>query len=344
MASITKTAKGYRAQLYVSGDRDSQTFRTKREAEAWATRRESELREDKRKQPGEKVTLRELLLRYRDEVTPHRRGRKWETTRINRFDRDGAESGLPLGLPCVEILPEHIAAWRDMRRNQVQASTVLRELSLLSGIFQHAKLEWRLIESNPVHDVRKPAQKDHREVVIHRWQVAAMLRAANYRHGKRPKSVGQAIAYTFLVALRTGMRAGELCGLTWARVYDDYCETPHKTGKTEQSLRRVPLEPRAKRLIERMRGWDDELVFGVAVGSLDTMFRKFRKKVKLSGFTFHDSRHTAATWLARRVDVLTLCKIFGWSRVDQALTYYNPTASDIAKQINAGRQSPRQSR
>lgn len=99
MASITKTAKGYRAQLYVSGDRDSQTFRTKREAEAWATRRESELREDKRKQPGEKVTLRELLLRYRDEVTPHRRGRKWETTRINRFDRDGAESGLPLGLP-----------------------------------------------------------------------------------------------------------------------------------------------------------------------------------------------------------------------------------------------------
>ena len=33
MASITKTAKGYRAQVYVKGSRDSQTFRTKREAE-----------------------------------------------------------------------------------------------------------------------------------------------------------------------------------------------------------------------------------------------------------------------------------------------------------------------
>ncbi len=36
MASITKTAKGYRAQVYVRGVRDSKSFRTKREAEAWA--------------------------------------------------------------------------------------------------------------------------------------------------------------------------------------------------------------------------------------------------------------------------------------------------------------------
>jgi hypothetical protein len=32
---------------------------------------------------------------------------------------------------------------------------------------------------------------------------------------------------------------------------------------------------------------------------------------------------------------LTLCKIFGWSNTAQALTYFNPKASDIAKQLSA---------
>lgn len=68
--------------------------------------------------------------------------------------------------------------------------------------------------------------------------------------------------------------------------------------------------------------------------SLDANFRKYRARAGLSGFTFHDTRHTAATMLSHKVDVLTLCKIFGWSNTSQALTYYNPTASDIARRLN----------
>ena len=37
--------------------------------------------------------------------------------------------------------------------------------------------------------------------------------------------------------------------------------------------------------------------------------------------------------MARIVNVLTLCKIFGWKKTDQALTYFNAKASDIAKQL-----------
>jgi integrase len=57
----------------------------------------------------------------------------------------------------------------------------------------------------------------------------------------------------------------------------------------------------------------------------------------LSGFTFHDSRHTAATWMVNsgKVDVLSLCKIFGWTNTTMALTYFNPKAVDIAKQLSA---------
>jgi integrase len=82
-----------------------------------------------------------------------------------------------------------------------------------------------------------------------------------------------------------------------------------------------------------MRGWDERMVFGVPVKSLDAQFRKYRERAGLSGFTFHDSRHTAATWMARKLDVLDLCKAFGWADPKHAMIYYNPTASDIAKRM-----------
>jgi len=99
-----------------------------------------------------------------------------------------------------------------------------------------------------------------------------------------------------------------------------------KNGKS----RDVPLSSRAIRLIEQMRGFDEALVFGLKTASLDAFFRKYRQRAGLDGFTFHDTRHTAATMLCKKVEVLTLCKIFGWSNTSQALTYYNPKAASIA--------------
>lgn len=329
MASITQTARGYRAQVYVCGARDSATFRTKREAQAWAAARETELRAQQQQTPGERIPLARVMERYAEEVTPAKRGRGWETLRIGLFLRDPL---LPTTTPIAHVTPEQLGAWRDARLRQVQAGSVIREMGLLGSVFEHARREWRLISQNPMRDVRKPASPDHREVVITPPQIRAMLRAMGYRR-TRPSSVHQAVATCFLVALRSGMRAGELCGLTWDRVFADHVTTPHKTGRTAQSVRSVPLEPRARALLEQMRGWDERLVFGLSTATLDALFRKYRQRAGLAGFTFHDARHTAATRLARKVDVLTLCKIFGWSKTTQALTYYNPSASDIAQQL-----------
>jgi integrase len=44
MGSIVRNREGWRAHLCVDGKRESQTFRTQREARAWAERRESEMR------------------------------------------------------------------------------------------------------------------------------------------------------------------------------------------------------------------------------------------------------------------------------------------------------------
>lgn len=336
MASITKHKDGYRAQVYVKGVRDSATFRTKREADAWASSRETELRSDALKSPGERHTLADAMRKYAKEVSPTKRGRRWEEIRIDALLRD---ANLPCGELVGNLTTTHIAGWRDARLRMVKPNTVLREIGLLSAVLETARREWRWIPTNPIHDVRKPSKPPHREVVITRNQVKAMLKEMGYSTQNPVRSVSQSVAVCFLLALRTGMRAGELCGLTWDRVHDGYCALK----KTKTVPRDVPLTRKAIALIEQMRGFDDALVFGIKTQTLDALFRKYRIQAGLEGFTFHDSRHTAATWIAGRMRsynvpaqqaVFDLCRMFGWSNINQALVYYNPSAADIAKRIS----------
>lgn len=330
MASIQKTARGFRAQVFVLGVRDSASFRTKREAIAWADSRETEIREGRDKPASEQHTLEEAMKDYSEKVSPTKRGARWEEIRIAALI---ASPIFPSGELLGKLTPDTFGVWRDARLREVSAGTVLREIGLVSAVLETARREWKWIESNPIREMRKPKSPDHREIIITWKQAKAMLKAMGYQHKGEVRTVAQACAVCFLVALRTGMRAGELCGLTWDRVFDDYCVLP----VTKTVPRNVPLTEKAVRLIERMRGYDPLLVFGMRKQSLDANFRKYRDRAGLSGFTFHDSRHTAATMLSRRLDVLDLCRMFGWTDPAQALCYYNPSASSIAAILNTRR-------
>ena len=137
MASIQKTAKGYRAQVAILGTRDSKTFATRREAVDWANRREIELREVKDKDPGLRHTLREALRKYAEEVTPNKRGARWEEVRLAAFEG----YLLPLDSPIGKVTPEHMALFRDFRLRSVGTASVRRELSILSAMFETARKE-----------------------------------------------------------------------------------------------------------------------------------------------------------------------------------------------------------
>lgn len=322
MASIVKLATGYRVQLDVRGQRESKVLPTRREAGEWAAKREIILRATAGGNVGAVKTLKDALHKYAEEVSQHRRGWRAEMIRLKAFEKHPA---FPLKVKMKDLKPADIAGWRDARLKINARGSVLRDMGLLSSVLETARREWGWIEKNPVKDVRKPQNPDHRDRIITRAEIKRMLRQLG--HGGPVRSVSQAVAMCFLVALATGMRAGELCGLTWDRVFADYCNLPMtKNGKA----RDVPLTPLARKMIERMRGWDDVLVFGIKSQSLDALFRKARGRAGLEGFTFHDARHTAATVMARKLHVLELCKVFGWVKTDQALTYFNASASDIA--------------
>jgi integrase len=204
-------------------------------------------------------------------------------------------------------------------------------MTLLSHVFEVMRRDWKWIEVNPMRDVKRPAEPDHREVIITGPQIRRMLRQLGWRGSKQPvRTVSQAVAVCFLTALMTGMRAGELCALKWLDIKEHHARLhTSKSGKG----RGVPLTKAAKRTIGLMQGFDDVQVFGLSSQTLDALFRRNRDRAGLVGFTFHDARHTAATAIAQRLHVLELCKVFGWSNTKRALVYFNPKMSDLARRM-----------
>lgn len=326
MATPKKTAQGtWRIMVEVRGVRDSKTLPTKREATEWAQARVLELRHQATAPAGDLVTLRSVLRRYADEVSITKRGESKERIRLSAMERHP----LPVDDPISKLTTSHLAVWRDARLKVNEAGTVLRDISLLSSVLETARRDWQLIKVNPMTDMRKPSQPRHRERLISSREIRGMLRALGH-NGKSVRTVSQSVACCFLTALATGMRAGELCGLKWSDVHDTHCHLPlTKNG----SYRDVPLSPVARRLIERMRGWDAESVFGLRPQTLDAMFRKYRERAGLSDFVFHDARHTAATRMAKQLHILQLCKVFGWKRMDQALVYFNESPASLALKL-----------
>ena len=321
MASIRPVKNGFRAEVFIGGTRASKVLRTKREALAWGAAKETELRQEKAAPPGTRYTLGDAIDRYLKEVVPHQQGAVQATHRLRQLRRMVAADKLLSELPA-----SYFADYRNLRLGQVKPATVRRDMTLLHSIYERARVEWLWVAENPLRDIKKPGNSPHRERTLRWTEIKAMLKVMRYSPRGEIGTDTQALALALLLALRTGMRAGELCGLTWPVVSGKTVFLP----KTKTKPREVPLSVKARRLLEKARGRHELLVLDLTQPVLSSMFLAYRKKAGLSGFTFHDTRHTAATWMAKKVDVLTLCKTFGWSNPRMAMTYYNPKAEDIA--------------
>ena len=318
MASVSPHKSGFRAQIFLMGERDSKVFRTKREATAWASARETDIRNKKNLSPSEYHTIGELLDKYLAEVVPKHKGHVREAAAVKAIKRNIEEANMA-GAP-ISKGEQVFADYRDRRLELVAGSTVLRELKILGVAFEEAKTEWKWLSENPIRLLKKPSGNKHRDRTLTWAEIRGMLTEMGYP--RRCNTTAQ----IFLLALRTGMRAGEICNLTWDRV----SEKSVYLSDTKTSARHVPLSKKARRILSMAKGRDEKSVFKIKPMTLSGLFIRYRKRSKLNGFTFHDTRHTAATWMAKKVDVLTLCKIFGWTDPKMAMVYFNPKAGEIA--------------
>jgi integrase len=325
MSSIQKTAKGYRVQIQVKAQRDSATFDTKKEAQLWAAQKEIEFQTIAKGLVGTITTTHAAFERYKTEVSSKHKGERWEKVRLDKMKREFPN------LILSKVTADHIIKWRNARLSEVKEASVRREMGLLSAVFEKcAGVEWKYLAKNPCVGVDRPPESPHRTRTMNWSEIKQMLRALGYPQRTLPR---HAVAHALLLALRTGMRQGELANIEWANVHPKFIHTDSKS--MVEFTRDVPLSRQAKRIVEKMRGFNDQWMFDISAGSIDTHFRNARARAGLSGFTFHDSRHTAATWIGRRgkLSLIEMCKAFGWKDPKHALIYFNPTGDDLADKM-----------
>lgn len=347
MASITPYKEGWRAQIYVHGERDSQTFRTQREAKSWAAAREHEIRQQNNKSPAARYTLRQMLERYDGEIIPAKRGSRPESLRLRAFLRNFPDLA---NKTLAEVRTPDLAEWRDARLKgfvgsdgekvaRVGTASVQRDISWLRNAFNIARKEWHWLETNPFEGFRLPADAPPRDRRVSPKEVKLICRWLGYRSGVAPKSLSQEVALAFLVAIRSAMRAGEILSLG-EKTLDmrrRVAKVPHKTQHLTGRPREIPLTRQALRLLRPVA--DREKCFTISSASLDALFRKTRDRLAvayppISDLHFHDSRAEALTLLSRKVDVMTLAKISGHADLKILMsTYYRESAEDIAARL-----------
>ncbi|MFZ9530390.1 MAG: phage integrase, partial [Burkholderiales bacterium] len=161
MAAISRRKAGYQVQVRRTGyPTRSKCFSTLRLAQQWARQIENEL--DRGlfldRTEADKQTLGDILDRYAREVSPTHKGHRNETICIAALQRD------PVCKRKASALSgKLVAEWRDRRLTAVSASTVNRELNLISAAINVARKEWEVHIENPVALIRRPSTSPGRK-------------------------------------------------------------------------------------------------------------------------------------------------------------------------------------
>jgi integrase len=337
VATIEKRGDGWRVRVRRPGVDRSKTLPTKALARAWGDNLERELDEiDAGRLP--RKTLREALERYRDEVSPTKRGERWEVVRIRAWLGTPNEAGERpraalsfVDMPLASLDTPTLAAWRNERSKAVSPASVLREMALMNAVLAVARQEWKWIRVNPLKDVKRPERPESRRRRIAPAELDALLQALDW-DGRRVEFTRQQVAAALLLAIETAMRQGEILGLTWDRI-DRTRRVAHLPRTKNGSAREVPLSQRALEILDLLQGLHAHQVFTLTSASCDALFRRARDRSMIADLHFHDSRREGTSRLAKKVDVLTLAKITGHKDLNMLMVYYETDMSEVAASL-----------
>ncbi len=326
MASFRQRNNKWQARVSRNGYPDQvKTFDAKNDAERWARSVEAEM--DKGlfvdTQEAQRTTLKELILRYVQEVTPTMKSVSEDTTRLKAIARKPIANWSLANLSATRI-----AAYRDERLKEVSNGTVIRELAYLSSIINHARREWGINTPNPVLYVRKPASPAGRTRKLSAEERTKLLTAL--------EPTGRRNIWTepiVVLALETAMRRAELLGLRWENI-DLARQTALLPDTKNGTPRTVPLSSTAVQVLKSIPINISGVVFPIKYFTLDAAFKRAAKKAGLIDFHFHDLRHTAITAMAEKLpNLIELSAVTGHKSLAMLKRYYHPSVEDLARKL-----------
>lgn len=222
-----------------------------------------------------------------------------------------------------QLTADTLADIRALREKEVSAATVNREFALIRAVLAKAAKEWRWMRQAPAVPMTALEERDPRWLTRAQFQQLVKL---------LPKHTADMARF----AVATGLRRGNITGLTWDNVdlKGRVVQINASQAKGKRGIA-VPLNDEAVAVLKRLKGKHETHVFvfrGKPVYQVAT--RKWREAVKAigqNGLRFHDLRHTWASWQAQSgTPAYAIRELGGWATEAMVRRYSHLSAGDLA--------------
>ena len=204
MASIQKRHGKWLVRVRKTGfPLHSKTFLNLKAAQTWAKATEVKLEQGIAQLPDKTIKLADILKRYKETVTPHKKSKRDETRRIEWLLRDSI-----CLCRLVDLTPVVVTAFKQ-RRLPAGSRTTHYDMTIMRHAIEVARHQWGyFMPSNPFDAVKKPKLKKGRQRRLSEKEYEALKIASEKSHA------------TYLLpliefALETAMRQSEITSLQW---------------------------------------------------------------------------------------------------------------------------------
>jgi len=327
MATISRRGDSqWQAKVRMKGcPPQSKTFTFRDDAEKWGKETEVAIERglffDRTK--AEQTTLNELITKYRSEELPKKKGRHYAPS-LNVLEREFGSYALAI------ISSEMIAKFRDKRLATVAASTVRKEINLLSSIVDLSTKEWGTpVAFNPCKLVSLPKEPRGRD-----------RRLINDEYDRLLKECGASsiqMKAIFIVAVETASRLGELLKMQWAHINfaDSVAFLPDTKNGENRSIALSPVAISALRSVPRningrvFNNWS-------ASDSFNKTWQRICKRAGVEDLRFHDLRHEGVSRLFEKgLSIMEVASISGHKSLTSLKNYTHMIAKTIAQKLAA---------
>jgi integrase len=223
-----------------------------------------------------------------------------------------------------------VSAYCDERLQRVKPGTVNRELDILRHAFEVARRSWDVpLVHNAFADVTRPkggAPRERRLQPGERERLRAACAQCRNPH----------IRYLVDLAVKTGMRRGEILRAPWSDVCFER-RTLHIPLTKNGHARTIPLSGAALALLRELRdqgGPQGDRVLPITENTAKMAWKRLAKRARLVNLRFHDLRHEAiSVFFEKGLSVPEVALISGHRDPRMLFRYTHPKAELIATKL-----------